>query len=515
MKNARHPGFRAGGNGCAAWLVLSLLPVLILAGAFFRFYGLSAQSYWMDEGYTINAVLSVKEHGSTVLDSGKQYSCPTYCYPTAVIAQEFGDGPFSYRLLAAIAGTAFILVAYLAGAGMFGRFAGLAAAAFTALSYFQIAWSRQARWYTLFELFFWLALLCFYRFLYAGGSRASRVMYGAATFVLSALAILTHGLGWLLPGIFIAWFLVDRWILRKLFRLREAGFAALALACAGAVGCAFAPASLAGLMSHISFHYELPYYLSFYLRSYWPLLLLALVALARTREDRRGVWLLLFALLAYLLPLGFLTGIVHYRYLFHLTPVIFILAALGTSDLISLARPRWQKISIGLLVVLAFFASGTGVWKPESLYFLESDDPAALAARPYYAYTPQPDWTGAYAYIKSHRVPGDAIVSSLPQFTKIFLGEPGYWVRYDYLGFDDPAAVSPDGRESYVGARVLDGLAPLQALTSSSRGYLVLDTLALSPGRLPEEETAYIREHFTEVFYSKTNSYSEIWVYRF
>ncbi len=47
-----------------------LLFLITLSGAFFRIYSLEKQPYWMDEGYTVNAVMSAMEKGETVLDSG-------------------------------------------------------------------------------------------------------------------------------------------------------------------------------------------------------------------------------------------------------------------------------------------------------------------------------------------------------------------------------------------------------------------------------------------------------------
>lgn len=84
-------------------LIQALLFLIILGGSFLRLFQLSQQSYWMDEGYTINAIISQLEHGTrgfaSVLDSGHTYFCPLYCTPTALITQFLGQNPFTYRLL--------------------------------------------------------------------------------------------------------------------------------------------------------------------------------------------------------------------------------------------------------------------------------------------------------------------------------------------------------------------------------------------------------------------------------
>ena len=454
----------------------------------------------MDEGYTINAVLGILEHGTQTLDSGQTYACPMYCYPTAAIAKTFGENAFSYRILAALAGTLFIVVIYFAGAQLFGPVVGLLAAFFATFSYWQIAWSRQARWYTLFEVFIWLAIISFYKALY--GEKHNR-WWAASCAVLTALAAATHGLGLLLPFIFLAWAVGDKVLRTKnwthIFTL--------------ALGILVAGAALF-IKFDIHLNYELPYYLNFYLRNYWLFVILAVIALLSRIKNKEKL-LLLFIFTAYLAPLSFFTDLVEYRYLFHLTPAFYLLGAVGVVELCRYfsSKPlyKWPVIAVAGIV---FFASGQGLLVPAQAYFLESDDPSALSGRPHYAYTPQPDWNSAYAFIAGNRAVGDIIISSMPQFNKIFLGEPGYWLKYDYLGGGGAQNNILDDHEYYVGATVLTNLADLQGLTTKTHGYLVLDYMA-TDGRIPQEVLGHIKTNFSEVFYKKTNFYSQVWVYRF
>jgi hypothetical protein len=57
-------------GGYWVWLILT---GLILAGADLRLYDIGRQPYWMDESYTINAVLAISEKSESVLDSGLPY----------------------------------------------------------------------------------------------------------------------------------------------------------------------------------------------------------------------------------------------------------------------------------------------------------------------------------------------------------------------------------------------------------------------------------------------------------
>ena len=70
------------------------------------------------------------------------------------------------------------------------------------------------------------------------------------------------------------------------------------------------------------------------------------------------------------------------------------------------------------------------------------------------------------------------MISSHPHFNKIFLGEAGYWLRYNYLGMEDAVKVITNNREYYVGASVINNLDELKTLTSSTHGYILYDYMA-------------------------------------
>jgi Dolichyl-phosphate-mannose-protein mannosyltransferase len=488
--------------------IAATLCVLIILGGGLRLLALSEQSYWMDEGYTVNAVMSVVETGSTVLDSGQYYACPTYCYPTAFLVQLLDDSPTSYRLLAAIAGTIFIGAIFIITRRLFTTHIALITTFFITFSYWHIAWSRQARWYTLFVLFFWLALYFFYKLLY-DDTHTWRNGLLTATFTIAA--IFTHGLGYLLPLIFITWVLFDKFISKKKLPLNVLG----GLTVLGALAITYAESQM-GMISGISFHYELPYYLSFYLRSYWLFIALGLYGFFSLYHSyRREYLLLLTILLAYLIPLSFFTDVVHYRYLFHITPIIYIWGALGVVALMTEITSVRARILLAATVLTLFGTLGGGVFWPQADYYLESDSAETISERPHYAYTPQPDWNSAYAYIRANRRPEDIIISGHPHFNKIFLNEPGYWLAYNYLGYDDRTEYrTADNREYYVGALALDSVLDLKEATADTHGYIVYDYMA-ADGRLSPEMLSYIEANFELVYSKETNAHSILWVYRF
>jgi hypothetical protein len=548
----------------------------------------------MDEGYTINAVISAAHNGyaggSSILDSGGKYFCPLYCYPTQIISQAIGQNAVAYRLLAAIFGVIFILLAFFITKIIFkNNAAALLTAFFVSFSYWQIAWSRQARWYTMLEVFFWLAFLFFYLFLNtchceplakqpraalsASGGAYGRCLfptnlsvkkysYLALSIIFTILAILTSNLAYVLPLIFFIILLIDKpfrqWFKHKKFLIFSFSFLIVFFAFVEyGLGMHF----IGHAIKNISFHYELPYYLSFYLRNYWLLILIAIYGyFSAEKEQKKKMAMLAIPFIIYLIFLSFFTDIVHYRYLFHTSLFIYMLAAVAISPLLfkegqgvvkipllggvpsPARRPALSPVEGGgfiLLIIIIFFLSGEGVIFPKNFYFLEADNPTQLN-RPYYAYTPQPNFNAAYAAIKNNLKPDEIIISSHPQFTKIFLNQPGYWIKYNYLGMEDtpntlflssrapgegsassslssraPGEGSvPYYKEYYVGAEVINNLDDLKKITAQKHGYIIFDYQS-TDSRIDPQIINYIQTNLQLFFYNKINSYSQIWVYKF
>lgn len=500
--------------------VLTFFIVVLLYGAFLRLYPIASAPYWMDEGYTINAVLSYADGHraglAAVLDSGQPYECLLYCYPTALITNSFGENPFNYRILAVVSGLVSIGVIYLMTRSLFPLRVTLLTTVLMTFGYFQIAWSTQARWYTLFLALFWLAVYFLIKTLKTTPDQiAPRLLYGTATVVCTSLTILAHKIGIILPFIMLAtatYYLYTKstYTRKLLITLATAGLIAIA----SVIYVVLFPSTTLSFIQKINFNYSLPYYLSFLLREYWALI--PFIIYAAVTGGRRVQWLLLI-FLAYLIPLGFLTDIVHYRYLFHVTPVLFILAAVGLfrlSDLLP-ATTKHRALIATLAFLILFFGSGGGVLVPQSHYWLEADDPTTLGPRPSYAYTPQPDWNAAYEYIKTNRTADDITISSHPHFNKIFLREPGYWISFSYLGLDGRNEYrTPDNREFYVGASILDTLDELKQRTATNHGFIIYDYMA-ADGRISPDILDYIESTYPVVFEKRDNSYSHVWVYKF
>lgn len=493
-------------------LFVSLL-TLLSAGALLRFSELNRQSYWMDEGYTINAILSQTRNGTrrlaAILDSGQTYFCPTYCYPTAVIAHLLGDQPASYRLFSALCGFLFIFVTYFVTQTFFkNKNVSLLAAFFVTFSYWQIAWSRQARWYTLLEVFFWLALGAFYQFLQAETSK-KRAGSLVVSLISTVLAIATQGIAYLLPVILFAWYVIEKRP-RMASVLTSGGITLAFLAFLEfGLGLRF----IVPILQNLKINNHLFYYGSFYLRTYWPLLPLLIYAFFYRDAERRGNLTLVLPFLLYLFCLSFLTDTIEYRYLFHVTPALFMISALACIDIIDRITHTYAKTLAFAVIVSGFFVTGLGIVSPKAFYALEADNPETLK-RTHYAYTPQPDFTAAYTVIQQRLQPEEIVVSSHPHFNQIFLGQAGYWLGYDYLGRVGAERPTLPETEGYVGARTIRSLDELQGLMSAQHGYVVFDYMSVD-GRIDKALTDYLQLNARLIFYAKTHAYSQIWIYQF
>ncbi len=166
----------------AFWIVAGLT---VLAAAL-RFATLGAQAYHHDEIVTASRVL--RDGFWHAMEAvGFSESAPPLYYALAWFwTQLTGTGEVGLRSVSALAGVATVPVAYLLGAELRGRRAGIVAAALVAVNPMLLWYSQEARGYALLALLTALAALYFVRALSSG--RRNLTLWG----VFSALALATH-----------------------------------------------------------------------------------------------------------------------------------------------------------------------------------------------------------------------------------------------------------------------------------------------------------------------------------
>jgi mannosyltransferase len=203
-----------------------VLAALTALAAVLRFSTLHVQSFWYDEAVTVQLLRG--SFGHMLSSIGGSESTPPLYYALAwVWTRVFGHGEVGLRSLSALAGTAFVPVAYAAAKELASRRVAVVVAALAAVNPLLIWYSQEARSYSLLALFAGLSFWLFARLLREQNNR-TLVLWTLA----SALAIATH---------YFAAFVVAPAAVWLLLRARDRRRPALAVVALLAVGGALLP----------------------------------------------------------------------------------------------------------------------------------------------------------------------------------------------------------------------------------------------------------------------------------
>ena len=196
-----------------------LLSVLVGIGLWLRVRNLGHLSLIVDEGVQALAIEAILKHGIPRMESGALYlRGPLYLYIQAALASLFELNEFWLRFPGVLFGTAAIVPAYILGKDLFNRPIGALSAIIIAISAWEIEMSRYARVYIVFQFFFLIALIFFYRGFVVDEYRAKLWFLVAAFF-----AFLTHELSQVLGTLFLIPILMPAFGWRK--KLKIGGWA--------------------------------------------------------------------------------------------------------------------------------------------------------------------------------------------------------------------------------------------------------------------------------------------------
>jgi mannosyltransferase len=179
----------------AAWLPLM---GIIALGAALRFYGITKEGIWLDEGCTVTQTAVPFSKLGIDWTQGL-----LYVFLMKLVQIAAGTSEFALRLLPAFLGILEIPLIYLVGKRIFDRRAGMLAALFLAVNPFAIHYSQDARPYTMFMLGALLALW------YAVKLAQEARRLDAAGLMLSITFVLyTHPFGvFMLPVVTLGFFM--------------------------------------------------------------------------------------------------------------------------------------------------------------------------------------------------------------------------------------------------------------------------------------------------------------------
>jgi len=144
--------------------VVLCLIIILIAGAFLRFWNLGLPSFWIDEINTVYAARSWVENATFELPSGYNYGrAPLYTITTGLVFSVFSPNELTTRIPSAIFGLLSILLAYFLVKKLFDKETALVTATLMAFSHFEIGWSRTARMYSMMQFLSLATTYCFVR----------------------------------------------------------------------------------------------------------------------------------------------------------------------------------------------------------------------------------------------------------------------------------------------------------------------------------------------------------------
>ncbi|VVB77895.1 Dolichyl-phosphate-mannose-protein mannosyltransferase [uncultured archaeon] len=139
-----------------------LLGLILIFALFLRLYSLSHSPLWIDESTSSMASKMILEKGIPVFDSGTVYSRAYVFHYTEAFFLLFGINDFNARLASVLFGMLTIVLVYFIGKE-YSRSGGIISALFFSVFYLEVFFSRQARFYQLFQLMFFLCLYLLYK----------------------------------------------------------------------------------------------------------------------------------------------------------------------------------------------------------------------------------------------------------------------------------------------------------------------------------------------------------------
>jgi len=140
-----------------------ILLILILVFAFYlRVYSLSNAPFWIDESISTLASVNILEKGLPIFDSGFLYERAYLFHYLQAFSLLFWFSEFGARFVSVIFGLLTIVLIYFIGKE-YSKTGGIISALFLAVFYLEVFYSRQARFYQLFQLLFFLSIYLLYK----------------------------------------------------------------------------------------------------------------------------------------------------------------------------------------------------------------------------------------------------------------------------------------------------------------------------------------------------------------
>jgi len=527
----------------------SILFFILALAAYLRLGNLGVSSFWVDELDFVYAAKSEMETGEPLLNSGYAYPrAMLFTYSIIASFKLFGISEFSSRLPSAVFGILCVWLMYVIGKGWFNSRVGLLSALFLALSPFAIGWSRTARMYTLFQFLFFAAAYLLYRGFESEDDKPKSA--SPRKNILERIKFLHQDLGlnywYLIAGAVVMYLSFTTHELTGLYALslffylvvvgvvvwlaKDKSKAAKYLVTLGVMAAVslLAFAVLTPLQDKVREGLEfLPRWaevsaaqnklrLIDYMMSeeFVPLNGFFIIGAVQSLIHARKAGVYLLALLA--APLALFTFVFSFQknsYIFHVYPVIALLAAYALDRLMNfefagsslsawLDKINFSKIKTPLITAL-FLA-----WMPITFSFRLAFSIPRQSDGQYNGAVYHAEWRQAADFVRKEIQQDDAIISTLPMAVQYYLGHAEYnlnWPNADLARQHN--IVSKDGRliDYYSGADVIEDQAELQSVIDShARGWLIVDKYRFDEQvYVPREIRQFVEQSMTREFETK------------
>ena len=490
-----------------AILLAAAVAALILGGL-----NLGVPNLWHDELVHVFVAESILETGKAQLPSGVPYhNGTTMNLLIAFAMQLFGNSEAAVRVPSLVFAMLNVFLIYAVVRPLLGRTTALVAACALALSPWTVAWSREARFYSLQQSLYLATVIACWHLIQ---KRDSRKIFAFGLAALSA-----YGLGILTSfhsGMFVgapAVYILCLILYEKKIDVRRVGILASLVFAAGAAALAiyalmnsldretvFERGGLGGNLLDAE-RAQRSYYLH-WLRTnlgtgFFVLALVGFLAMP-FREGRRGV----YAALAFWVPIIVLTFFVGYRrprFMFFAFP-FYVAAFSYAAVLLSrwTLKPKTTWMSRAAVVCLILFAARLGL---SAAYLVGDSVDAATGSNDTLARL-HPQWKTACAYIEEHR-DGGVILTTTYLPVLYYLGHVDNWYPSRDLWWESDES----GME---GLKDLEDLK--QYVSENPRGYFIAQWWRFERNVPMAEEVAWVNEHMTRIEEASTNDVS-VWAW--
>ncbi|MCF7831359.1 MAG: glycosyltransferase family 39 protein [Candidatus Pacebacteria bacterium] len=494
------------------YVFLILFFLILVGGAFLRFYKLGHQSLWIDEGYSINASQAVLDHGYPTLDSGENYT--GHIFSTYIIAgsmQLFGFEPYSpwsARLPSVLFGIGVIFMTYMFAYRLTeNRWVALGAMLFVAFLPWEIAWSRQARGYVMLQFFL---LLTFDKLIYIIKSIhtddfKNKLQHLGLLLLYAILGFLSHGIG-------IA-FIIPIVILLGIVVYTQRKNSSPWLWMTTAIMGAYVLYRGIKYVFNVSLENYFSSYAHFLLQQY-PLetvfTIVGIISMFFFAQKKINAVCITAGIGIPVIVLSLYTSI-QMRYLVPLIPFLGSMISYGIYNTIDLSQKTFfpdfnRKHIIGcisMVGIILLLVLQPASFIPQSSYVLEPG-------------SPQPPFADAYAYVQQNKHDTDLIISPYAHMTKIYLGEPELLIPISLTGKSDPGyLITKQGQDFYTGTKLIDGVSGIMNSIENNHGYIMIDSMARRRlGKLFTSITNHPKAQLVyETQFEKTKD--TIWIYQF